>query len=65
MTKTRFGALLGLALGAVWAFAGFDAAVLAGVLCALGALIGMVLEGRIDLAEYLGHQHEGSRRGRR
>lgn len=59
MNKTRFGAFLGLALGAVWAFGGFDAAALSGVLCALGAVIGMVLEGRIDLAEYLGHQHDG------
>lgn len=58
MTTTRFGALVGLALGAIWVFAGFGAAMLAAGLTAIGFLVGLVLEGRIDLAEYLGHRHE-------
>lgn len=57
MSTTRFGALIGLAEGAIWVFEGFAAAVLVGVLTAVGAVAALVVEGRLDLAEYLGHRH--------
>lgn len=58
MSTTRFGTLLGLALGAVWAVAGFAGAAIAAVSMAVAWLVTLVLEGRVDLAEYLGHRHE-------
>ncbi|MDP8969246.1 MAG: hypothetical protein M3N52_01805 [Actinomycetota bacterium] len=58
MSTTRFGALIGLALGVVWVLAGFVAAALVAVLTAVGYVAALVLEGRLDLAEYLGHRHE-------
>ncbi|MFA9432968.1 DUF2273 domain-containing protein [Egicoccus sp. AB-alg2] len=58
MTAIRFGALVGLVLGSIWVFAGFLSALLVGVLAAAGAVIAAVTTGRVDLAEYLGHQHE-------
>jgi hypothetical protein len=58
MTTIRFGTLVGLVLGAVWVFAGFLSALLVGVLAAIGAVTAAVVTGRVDLAEYLGHQHD-------
>jgi hypothetical protein len=58
MTTIRFGTLVGLVLGAVWVFAGFLSALLVAVLAAIGAVTAAVVTGRVDLAEYLGHQHD-------
>ena len=58
MTNARFGTIVGLALGAIWVFGGFSGAVLAGVLAAVGFVIGLLVEGRVDVTEYLGHRHE-------
>jgi hypothetical protein len=58
MTTIRFGTIVGLVLGAIWVFAGFLSALLVGVLAVLGAVIAAVVTGRVDLAEYLGHQHD-------
>lgn len=49
MTPTRFGTWLGLALGAVWALTSFSEALLAGLVAAVGFLIGLVIEGRISV----------------
>jgi uncharacterized membrane protein len=57
MTTARFGTFVGLAIGAIWVFAGFTDALLAGVLAAVGFLIGLMVEGRVDVTEYLGHRH--------
>lgn len=60
MSAPTTGALIGLVLGVISAFAGFWWGLLAGVLAGVGAAIGMVVEGRIDLTEYLGHRHQES-----
>lgn len=49
MSTTRYATLLGLALGAVWAIAGIDGALIAGALAAIGFAVALVLEGRISL----------------
>jgi hypothetical protein len=49
LSTPRFGAVIGLALGAIWAIAGFPGAVLAGLLSAAGSLTALVLQGRVDL----------------
>lgn len=56
MTQIQFSVFVGLAIGAVWAFAGFGSAVLVSVLALLGLLVGLVLQGRLDLTDYLGHR---------
>lgn len=58
MSTSQLGAVVGLVLGAVWAFAGFWGAVLTGVLAAVGYVVGLVVTGQVDLAEYLGHRHD-------
>lgn len=58
MTITRFGTLVGLAIGAVWVFAGFTGALLTAALGLLGFLVALMVEGRVDVTEYLGHRHD-------
>lgn len=58
MTTTRFGTLVGLAIGAVWAFAGFTGALLTGAAGTVGFLVALMVEGRVDVTEYLGHRHD-------
>lgn len=58
MTITRFGTLLGLAIGVVWVFAGFTGALLAGVAAGVGFVVALMVEGRVDVTEYLGHRHD-------
>lgn len=58
MTITRFGTLVGLAIGAVWVFAGFTGALLTGAAGAVGFLVALMVEGRVDVTEYLGHRHD-------
>ncbi len=57
-STTRFGTFVGLAIGAVWTFAGFAGAALTAVLGALGYVVALMVEGRVDVTEYLGHRHE-------
>lgn len=58
MTTARFGTLVGLAIGAVWVFAGFTSALLVAALAALGFVAALMIEGRVDVTEYLGHRHD-------
>lgn len=58
MTITRFATLVGLAIGIVWVFAGFTGALLTAALAAVGFFVGLLVEGRIDVTEYLGHRHD-------
>jgi hypothetical protein len=58
MTIARFGTLVGLAIGAVWTFGGFSGALLTAVLGGVGFLVALMMEGRVDVTEYLGHRHE-------
>jgi hypothetical protein len=57
MTITRFGTIVGLVVGAVWAVAGFTGALLTAGLGAVGFVLALVVEGRVDITEYLGHRH--------
>jgi hypothetical protein len=50
MSFTRLGLAVGLALGFAAAFGGFSALAVVALLGALGAVIGSVLEGRLDLS---------------
>ncbi|MGH8930282.1 MAG: hypothetical protein ACRDZO_06520 [Egibacteraceae bacterium] len=52
MSTPRFGALIGLALGAIWAVAGLDGAALAGFLSLVGYVIVLIREGRVDLTRF-------------
>jgi hypothetical protein len=56
LTTSVFGAAIGLALGAIWAVAGFGFAFLAGLLTAVGYLIGLVVNGDVDISGYLGQR---------
>ena len=58
MTTTHFGTLVGLVIGAVWAFGGFTSALLTAALGAIGFLLALMVEGRMDVTEYLGHRHD-------
>lgn len=58
MSTPRLAALVGLALGAIWAFSDFESAVLAGLLAAVGCVIALVVQGRIDLTQLIGRQHD-------
>ncbi len=58
VTTSRFGTLLGLAIGTVWVFAGFAGAALTAVLAAVGFLVALMVEGRVDVTEYLGRRHD-------
>jgi len=50
MSLTRWGLAVGLALGFAAAFGGLGALAVVALLGALGAVVGSVLEGRIDLS---------------
>jgi hypothetical protein len=49
MTASRFATLVGLALGAVWALDDFGGLLQAAIATAVGYVVGLVLEGRIDI----------------
>lgn len=58
MSTTRFGILVGLGIGAVWTFGGFTGALLTAALGAVGFFVALIVEGRMDVTEYLGHRHD-------
>ncbi len=53
MSKTLMGLAIGLLLGIVWAFGGFGDFILTIVIGAIGLVIGMILEGRISVSDYI------------
>ncbi|MDP8958250.1 MAG: hypothetical protein M3N51_03410 [Actinomycetota bacterium] len=55
MTIVRFAILVGLIIGAVWALAGFEGALLTAGLGLVGLLIALVIEGRVDF-DFLGQR---------
>jgi hypothetical protein len=59
VSTPRFGALIGLALGAIWALADLEGAVVAGFLAAVGYYAPSVLAGRVDLSRFLGDERSG------
>lgn len=58
MFTPRFTLLIGLAIGAVWALAGIDGALIAAAMAALGLFIGLVLEQGLDLSQLTGRRDE-------
>ena len=58
MSSAKYGALIMVLITLVWAIGGVWWALLAVVLGAVGAGVGAVIDGRIDIVRYLGHQHE-------
>lgn len=59
MSTPALGAIIGLALAAIWAIAGLWWVLLAVVLAGIGFIIGLVADGRLDLTRFLGHQPDG------
>jgi hypothetical protein len=53
LQNVRFWVVVGLVIGAVWAFEGVDGALLTLGLGAIGFLIGVVIEQGVDLREGL------------
>ncbi len=54
MQTPVIGLFVGLALGAILAFGDFNDFVLVAAAAVIGFLVGKVLDGQIDLTEYLG-----------
>lgn len=54
MTTSRFALVIGLVLGAVATFGGFGYFIIVAVFAAVGWGVGLVLEGKVDLASVLG-----------
>ena len=53
MNKTTMGLAIGLLLGIVWAFGSFGDFILTIVIGVIGLVIGMILEGRINVSDYI------------
>lgn len=60
MSPSVLGLLVGIALGFAAAFGGFGAFLAVAILAAIGFVVGKVLEGDIDVSQYIGRG--GSRR---
>ncbi|NMR20080.1 hypothetical protein [Cellulomonas fimi] len=54
MPPTTVGLFTGLLLGIAWVVGGFDAFVGTAVLGVVGFIVGKVVSGQLDLAQYLG-----------
>ncbi|SNR95119.1 hypothetical protein SAMN06893096_1017 [Geodermatophilus pulveris] len=59
MPPTVVGLFTGLLLGLAWVVGGFDAFVGTAVLGVVGALVGRVVTGQLDLTPYLGGRGPG------
>ncbi len=53
MSKTMIGLAIGLLLGVVWAFGSFGDFVLVIFLGAIGLVIGMILDGKLNVGDYI------------
>lgn len=53
MQNIRFWIVLGVVIGAIWSFNGYEGALLAAGLGAVGMLVGLVLEQGVNLREVL------------
>jgi hypothetical protein len=51
MTRSTWGLVIGLVLGAVWAFGGFGDFLLTGFVALVGYLIGRAMQGDLDLQQ--------------
>jgi hypothetical protein len=56
MTTPRFATIVGLVIGAVWAFTGFYGALLTGLLGGVGYLLALVVQGQLDLSDPFGNR---------
>lgn len=54
MSPSVLGLLVGIALGFAAAFGGFGAFFVVAVLAVIGFVVGKVLEGDIDVSQYIG-----------
>ena len=53
MSKTTMGLAIGLLLGVVWAFGSFGDFILTIVIGVIGLLIGMILDGKLNVGDYI------------
>lgn len=53
MTRTTLGTVIGLVLGAAWAFGSFGQMLVVAVFAALGYAIAKIVAGELDLTPYL------------
>ncbi len=60
MTTPRFATFVGLIIGAVWALAGFDGALITAVLGGGGYLAAMVVQGQLDLSDPFGNRNRST-----
>jgi len=60
MSTSRFAIIVGLVIGAVWAFTGFDGALVTGLLGLIGYLIALVVQGQIDITDPFGQRDRNS-----
>ncbi|MDQ6783031.1 MAG: hypothetical protein M3063_06245 [Actinomycetota bacterium] len=59
MSTIRFSVLVGLVIGAVWAFEGITGALVAAVVTGVGGLIGwLISQGAIDLSAIVGRRED-------
>jgi hypothetical protein len=58
LTTARYLTVIGLVIGAIWAFTGAEGALLAGACAVAGLLVALVIEGRIDLSDVLGSRED-------
>ena len=54
MTKSSLGLLAGILLGLAYVWEGFDALLIAAMFGVIGLVVGRVLQGDIDLDQYIG-----------
>lgn len=59
MSTIRFSVLIGLVIGAVWAFEGIGGALVAAVVAGVGGVVGwLVSQGAIDLSAIIGRRDD-------